>query len=183
MLPCFQPYEHVALKRLWRHSRAQHTHTPQSAFFPHLAPTPRMQKLSRKMVHMLAGPGFLLCWPLFSAAPTARFVAMAVPALNGLRLLLVGTGAVKDERAVKVRQGSAGWAGRGRGGLCVCVGGGGAMGQLCVPPYPPTHPPTCFHAMSGHQCLLPACPMPACRCFHATVIPAACFSHNESMRP
>ena len=27
-----------------------------------------LQKLSRKMVHMLAGPGFALCWPLFRCA-------------------------------------------------------------------------------------------------------------------
>ncbi|PSC75328.1 putative phytol kinase chloroplastic [Micractinium conductrix] len=58
------------------------------------------RKLSRKLVHTLAGPGFLLCWPLFGAEPYSRFVAMCVPALNGLRLLLIGGGVVKDERAV-----------------------------------------------------------------------------------
>jgi dolichol kinase len=51
-------------------------------------------------VHTLAGPLFLLCWPLFSAAPHARFVAAVVPALNGLRLVLAGTGLVPDPRAV-----------------------------------------------------------------------------------
>jgi hypothetical protein len=51
-------------------------------------------------VHTLAGPGFLACWPLFGAAPYSRFVAAAVPALNALRLLLVGSGVVQDERAV-----------------------------------------------------------------------------------
>lgn len=58
------------------------------------------QKLSRKLVHTLAGPLFLLCWPLFSAAPAARFLAALVPALNAARLLLVGSGAVRDERVV-----------------------------------------------------------------------------------
>ena len=43
------------------------------------------QKLSRKLVHILAGPGFILCWPLFSAEPSARFFAAAVPFLNLLR--------------------------------------------------------------------------------------------------
>ena len=43
------------------------------------------QKLSRKLVHILAGPGFVLCWPLFSAQPSARFFAAAVPCLNLLR--------------------------------------------------------------------------------------------------
>lgn len=51
-------------------------------------------------MHTLAGPGFLACWPLFGAAPYSRLFALAVPALNCLRLLLVGTGAVKDTRAV-----------------------------------------------------------------------------------
>jgi hypothetical protein len=44
-----------------------------------------VQKLSRKLVHTLAGPLFLLCWPLFSAAPEARFLAALVPALNAAR--------------------------------------------------------------------------------------------------
>ena len=30
-----------------------------------LVPVLALKKLSRKMVHMLAGPGFALCWPLF----------------------------------------------------------------------------------------------------------------------
>ncbi len=68
---------------------------------PPLSPTPRSpQKLSRKLVHTLAGPGFIACWPLFGAEPYSRLVAACVPALNGLRLLLIGSGAVKDERAV-----------------------------------------------------------------------------------
>ncbi|KAL4441470.1 hypothetical protein ABPG77_001974 [Micractinium sp. CCAP 211/92] len=58
------------------------------------------KKLSRKLVHTLAGPGFIACWPLFGAEPYSRLVAACVPALNGLRLLLIGSGAVKDERAV-----------------------------------------------------------------------------------
>lgn len=44
-----------------------------------------VQKLSRKLVHILAGPGFALTWPLFSAAPHARFFAAVVPTLNLLR--------------------------------------------------------------------------------------------------
>lgn len=59
-----------------------------------------MQKLSRKLVHTLAGPLFLVCWPLFSSAPYAQYLAALVPSLNGLRLLLAGTETVKDPRAV-----------------------------------------------------------------------------------
>ncbi|KAL4444228.1 hypothetical protein ABPG75_011965 [Micractinium tetrahymenae] len=58
------------------------------------------KKLSRKLVHMLAGPGFIACWPLFGAEPYSRLLAACVPALNALRLLLIGNGIVKDERAV-----------------------------------------------------------------------------------
>jgi phytol kinase len=59
------------------------------------------QMLSRKLVHTLAGPLFVACWPLFSAAPAARAAAAAVPALNAARLVLAGTGVTKDERAVR----------------------------------------------------------------------------------
>lgn len=34
-----------------------------------------LQKLSRKLVHTLAGPGFLACWPLFGNAPYSRLIA------------------------------------------------------------------------------------------------------------
>jgi len=63
-------------------------------------PSPLPQKLSRKLVHTLAGPLFVLCWPLFSDAPYAQYLAAVVPSLNGVRLLLAGTGVVADPRAV-----------------------------------------------------------------------------------
>lgn len=59
-----------------------------------------MQKMSRKLVHTFAGPLFLVCWPLFSATPRAQYLAALVPAMNGLRLFLIGTGIIKNERAV-----------------------------------------------------------------------------------
>jgi len=59
------------------------------------------QNLSRKLVHTTTGPIFLLTWPLFSAAPWARFVAAVVPALNAGRLLAVGSGVYKDDGLVK----------------------------------------------------------------------------------
>lgn len=40
-------------------------------------------------------------WPLFSAAPYARFIAAIVPLLNGIRLLLIGNSFIKDEKAVR----------------------------------------------------------------------------------
>jgi phytol kinase len=59
------------------------------------------QKLSRKLVHMTAGPLFLVLWPLYSSNPNAKLFAMVVPALNAARLLLVGTGVVQDPGLVK----------------------------------------------------------------------------------
>lgn len=46
---------------------------------------------SRKIIHMLSAPLFILCWPLFSDVWGARFFAAFVPALQALRLWLAGT--------------------------------------------------------------------------------------------
>ncbi|KXZ49976.1 hypothetical protein GPECTOR_18g132 [Gonium pectorale] len=59
------------------------------------------QKLSRKLVHTTTGPLFVLTWILFSAAPSAKFLAAAVPLANFLRLFSVGTGLVNDPGLVK----------------------------------------------------------------------------------
>jgi len=48
-------------------------------------PVDGAQKLSRKLVHITAGPLFMLTWPLFSWAANARFYAAVIPALNSLR--------------------------------------------------------------------------------------------------
>ena len=57
--------------------------------------------VTRKLVHILCGPGFLLSWLLFSSAPSARYVAALVPLLNGVRLLAIGAGWLRNEAAVK----------------------------------------------------------------------------------
>ncbi len=44
-----------------------------------------LQKLSRKLVHITAGPLFVLTWPLFSWAPHSRYFAAVIPALQALR--------------------------------------------------------------------------------------------------
>ena len=58
------------------------------------------QKLSRKLVHITSGTGFMITWCLFSAAPTARYLAALVPLLNGARLLGLGLGWLHDEAMV-----------------------------------------------------------------------------------
>lgn len=59
-----------------------------------------MQTLSRKIVHSLAGPCFVACWPLFGDSVASQWIASLVPALNGLNLFLAGTNAVPDRQAV-----------------------------------------------------------------------------------
>jgi phytol kinase len=57
--------------------------------------------LSRKIIHMGTGPVFVLCWPLFTEAASARFLAALVPLLITAQFVLVGLGVVRDEAAVK----------------------------------------------------------------------------------
>jgi len=57
--------------------------------------------LSRKLVHASTGPLFGVFWLLYSSDPSARFFASIVPLLNGLRLTLLGTGIIKDTKAVQ----------------------------------------------------------------------------------
>ncbi|KAF8069540.1 phytol kinase 1 [Scenedesmus sp. PABB004] len=54
------------------------------------------KKLSRKLVHITAGPLFMLTWIFFSEQPQARFIAALVPSINLVRLLAVGSGALPD---------------------------------------------------------------------------------------
>ena len=46
---------------------------------------------SRKIIHTLSAPLFILCWPLFSDNSGARFFAAFVPMLQACRLWLAGT--------------------------------------------------------------------------------------------
>jgi len=57
--------------------------------------------LSRKIIHMGTGPLFVLCWLLFSDVPGSRYLAALVPLTITLQFILVGTGVIHDEAAVK----------------------------------------------------------------------------------
>ena len=59
------------------------------------------QRLSRKIIHIGTGPLFVLCWNLFSAEPSARYLAALVPLAITAQFVLVGLGLMKDEMAVK----------------------------------------------------------------------------------
>jgi len=58
-------------------------------------------RLSRKIIHIGTGPLFVLCWNLFSAAPSARLWAALVPLAITLQFVAVGLGWMKDEPAVQ----------------------------------------------------------------------------------
>ena len=60
-------------------------------------------RLSRKLIHILTGPLFVLCWLLFPT-PDAwyyRWLAALVPLLFTVQFALIGLGIVKDEASVK----------------------------------------------------------------------------------
>lgn len=59
-----------------------------------------MQTVSRKLVHSIAGPGFLAFWPLFGHTFVSQCIASLTPALNGLSLFLAGTNMVPDTASV-----------------------------------------------------------------------------------
>lgn len=46
---------------------------------------------SRKLIHTLSAPLFMLCWPLYSHLSAARYFAAIVPFLNGTRLFIAGS--------------------------------------------------------------------------------------------
>ncbi len=58
-------------------------------------------KMSRKLIHIGTGPIFVLCWLMFSDVQNGRWLAALVPLLITIQFVLVGTGVIKDEAAVK----------------------------------------------------------------------------------
>jgi len=58
-------------------------------------------RLSRKFIHIGTGPIFVLCWLMYPDVQISRWLAALVPLLITAQFALVGTGAIKDEAAVK----------------------------------------------------------------------------------
>lgn len=58
-------------------------------------------RLSRKLIHILTGPLFVLCWLFFTDVWYARWLAALVPLLFTVQFALIGLGIVKDEASVK----------------------------------------------------------------------------------
>lgn len=58
-------------------------------------------QVSRKIIHMGTGPIYVLCWLLFTDAPSSRYIAALVPFAITAQFVLVGLGIMKDEAAVQ----------------------------------------------------------------------------------
>lgn len=58
-------------------------------------------RLSRKLIHILTGPLFVLCWLLFPDVWYARYLAALVPLLFTVQFALIGLGIIQDEASVK----------------------------------------------------------------------------------
>ena len=58
------------------------------------------QIITRKFVHIFAGPVFVVMWMLFSGEIISHYVALIVPLLFVLQFLAIGTGVMKNESFV-----------------------------------------------------------------------------------
>jgi len=58
-------------------------------------------RLSRKLIHIDTGPIFVLCWLMYPDLPISRWLAALVPFVITTQFVLVGTGILKDDAAVK----------------------------------------------------------------------------------
>ncbi len=56
--------------------------------------------ITRKLVHILVAPVFILTWPLYSGEWYSRYIAAVVPLLFVLLFVAIGTGKVKNEAFV-----------------------------------------------------------------------------------
>jgi phytol kinase len=58
-------------------------------------------RTSRKLIHIGTGPIFVLCWLMYPDVQISRWLAALVPLLITAQFVLVGTGVIQDEAAVK----------------------------------------------------------------------------------
>ncbi|QEE17152.1 diacylglycerol/polyprenol kinase family protein [Promethearchaeum syntrophicum] len=57
--------------------------------------------VTRKIVHILAAPVFILTWLFFSGSVFSRYIASIVPILFIVQFTLIGTGKMKDEAFIR----------------------------------------------------------------------------------
>ncbi|MFX0034896.1 MAG: diacylglycerol/polyprenol kinase family protein [Candidatus Hermodarchaeota archaeon] len=56
--------------------------------------------VTRKLVHIFAGPVFIFTWLLFTGKIFSRYIALIVPILFVLQFIAIGTGKIKNESFV-----------------------------------------------------------------------------------
>ena len=56
--------------------------------------------LSRKLIHSVAGPGFLAFWPLFGDSHASQLICSITPVVNGATLFLAGAGLRSDNNSI-----------------------------------------------------------------------------------
>ncbi len=56
--------------------------------------------ITRKLVHILAGPVFVVTWMLFSGEIVSHYIAVIVPLLFVLQFITIGIGVIKNESFV-----------------------------------------------------------------------------------
>ncbi|MHA2281401.1 MAG: diacylglycerol/polyprenol kinase family protein [Promethearchaeota archaeon] len=59
------------------------------------------QVITRKIVHIFAGPVYCISWLFFSGTIFSRFIALIVPGFFILTFVMIGTGRMKNENMVK----------------------------------------------------------------------------------
>ena len=57
--------------------------------------------ITRKIIHILAGPLYVICWLLFSGSGSSRYLAMFVPLAFIVQFAAIGFGLRQDEAFVK----------------------------------------------------------------------------------
>ena len=59
------------------------------------------QVITRKIVHIFAGPVYCISWLLFSGTIISRFIALIVPGFFIFAFVMIGTGRMENENMVK----------------------------------------------------------------------------------
>ncbi len=57
--------------------------------------------ITRKIIHILVAPIYLISWFLYTGSSFSRYIAMIVPSLFVLQFIAIGTGILKDEDSVR----------------------------------------------------------------------------------
>ena len=57
--------------------------------------------ITRKIIHIVAAPIYILCWPLYSGEWFSPYISLIVPGIFALQFILIGFGLMKNEPFVQ----------------------------------------------------------------------------------